>query len=121
LDAQVQAKIYAVLEAKLRKKCGTSVLDKATLIRILTELEAEAKVLIKAELPKIGADLKLKIKEEVQACVKDVEVHIPLVTKIKIDADFNAKVTLDACVAVGLKMCAKLNAKALAKLVLAKL
>jgi hypothetical protein len=121
LDAEVQAKIYAPLEVSLRESCTGQLLDEAALLDILVDLETKAKALINVELPKIGASLSVKVKEQIEVAVQGLEVNIPLILQIAIDVAADVKVSLDAAVKVGLQACAKLDAKATALLVLAAL
>lgn len=121
LQTEVEAKIYAPLEVSLRKSCGSQLLDQVKLLSILTELEAQAQALIKVQLPKIGVSLRAKAKEQIEVAAKGIEVNIPLILQISVDATVNEKATLDASIAAGLQVCAKLVAKDAAKVILAAL
>ncbi|KAF1807506.1 hypothetical protein V8B55DRAFT_1570631 [Mucor lusitanicus] len=119
LSAKIQAHIYDQLEVGLRKTCGTNrQLDEIKLLDIVTDLESKAKALINVELPKIGVDLGVKVKEELELAVKGVEVNIPLILQIAVDIGINERATLETCIDTALKVCAKLDAKASAKIVL---
>lgn len=114
----MQAKIYAPLEISLRKSVGVQLLDQVKLLSILADLEAQAKALINVQLPKIGVSLRVQAKKQVGVAVKGVEVNIPLILEINVDAAANEKVSLDASIAAGLQVSTKLDSKASAKVVL---
>lgn len=119
LNTKIQARIYDDLEVELHKTCGVNrLLDEAKLLEIVANLESKAKALISVELPKIGLELGVKIKEELNVAIKGVEVNIPLILQIAVDVGINERATLETCIDTALKVCAKLNAKASAKIVL---
>lgn len=118
LRAQVQAKVYDKLEVSLKKSLGSSILDQAKFLAILNKFEADAKATIKVQLPKIGAQLTLKAKNQIDAAINDVNVNIPLVGHITISVGVNAKTTINTTIKTALKACAKLNAKASALAIL---
>ncbi|CEP12169.1 hypothetical protein [Parasitella parasitica] len=119
LNAKIQAHIYDRLEVSLRKSCGVyRVLDELKLLEIIADLESVAKALIIVELPKIGAELNTKIREELEIAIKGVEVNIPLILQIAIDVGINEKATLEACIDAALKVCTKLDARASARAIL---
>ncbi|GAN03775.1 hypothetical protein MAM1_0047d03230 [Mucor ambiguus] len=119
LNAKIQASIYDKLEVNLRKSCGVGrLLDEIKLLDIVADLETKAKALINVELPKIGVDLGVKVKEELEIAVKGVEVNIPLILQIAIDIGINERAALETCIDTALKVCAKLDAKASAKAIL---
>ncbi|KAG1232462.1 hypothetical protein G6F68_019121 [Rhizopus microsporus] len=73
---------------------------------------------LKVELPKIGADLKLNSKAQVDIILKKVSVNIPLIASIIVNGAFDIKAAISACVKVGVKVCAKLSATESAKVIL---
>lgn len=119
MNAKIQANIYDKLEVSLRKSCGVNrLLDEIKLLEIVADLESKAKALINVELPKIGVELGVKIKEELEIAIKGVEVNIPLILQIAVDVGVNERATLESCIDTALKVCAKLDAKASAKAIL---
>ncbi|KAK4509352.1 uncharacterized protein ATC70_007703 [Mucor velutinosus] len=119
VNAKIQANIYEKLEVSLRKSCGVNrLLDEIELLDIVTELETKAKAWVHVELPKIGVDLGVRVKEELEIAVNGVEVNIPLILQIAIDIGINERATLETCIDAALKVCAKLDAKASAKAML---
>lgn len=119
MNAKIQANIYDKLEVSLRKSCGVNrLLDEIKLLEIVANLESKAKALINVELPKIGVELGVKIKEELEIAIKGVEVNIPLILQIAVDVGVNERATLESCIDTALKVCAKVDAKASAKAIL---
>jgi hypothetical protein len=121
LRARVQASVYDKLQVSLKKSLGTSILDQAKFLSILKDFETQAKATIKVQLPKIGAQLTLKAKSQIDVAINDIEVNIPLVAHITISAGVNAKVTINTTIKTALKACAKLDAKASASAILKSL
>lgn len=93
-------------------------LDEIKLLEIVADLESKAKALINVELPKIGLELGVKVKEKLEIAIKGVEVNIPLILQITVDVGVNERATLESCIDTALKVCAKLDAKASAKAIL---
>lgn len=119
MNAKIQANIYDKLEVSLRKSCGVNhLLDEIKLLEIVADLESKAKALINVELPKIGVELGVKVKEELEIAIKGVEVNIPLILQIAVDVGVNERATLESCIDTALEACAKLDAKASAKAIL---
>lgn len=122
LEAELKAKakvdVYASVEAYLRKKCGSKRLTEKKLLQIIADVEAKAIETLKVELPKIGADLKLNSKAQVDIILKKVSVNIPLIASINVKGAFDIKAAISACVKVGVKVCAKLSATESAKVIL---
>ncbi|KAL9537227.1 hypothetical protein MBANPS3_011966 [Mucor bainieri] len=122
LNAKIQAHIYDKLEVDLRKACGVSrLLNEVELFDIVAGLESKAKAVINVELPKIGVELGITVKEELEVAVKGVEVNIPLILQIAVDIGINERATLETCIDTALKVCAKLDAKSSAKIILESL
>lgn len=121
LRAQIQASIYDQLEVSLKNSLGSSIINQAKFLSILQKFETKARTTIKAQLPKVGASLTLKAKNQIDAAINDVEVNVPLVAHITISVGVNAKTTLNASIKTALKACAKLDAKASALLILKSL
>ncbi|KAI8053694.1 uncharacterized protein B0P05DRAFT_641410 [Gilbertella persicaria] len=135
LNAQINAKIFAILESSLRKKCGSKTLTDAQLIAILAEIYAEANILIKTQLPKIGSTLQTKAGGCVSSGITTIKKKIPGKGKAKgksrgkarakglksaklnaaLAANFSAKSTVNASIDKGLKGCNNWNHQALAK------
>lgn len=121
LRAQIQASIYDQLEVSLKNSLGASIINQAKFLSILQKFEAKARTTIKTQLPKVGASLTLKAKNQIDAAINDVEVNVPLVAHITISVGVNAKTTLNASIKTALKACAKLDAKDSALLILKSL
>lgn len=121
LQAEAQTHIYDAAEKQLRKKVRNKKLTKAKLQHVLMDLEKNIKSAVRTQLPKINANLHAQAKNQVNVAVKGVKVNIPLIVKIRIDADFNIKSTLDTSINAALKICARINAKKAAKQIIASL
>lgn len=121
LNAKIQAHIYNPLEASLHKHFDNKELNESLLLDIFEDLNVKAKTLITTELPKIAVELEADAKEAIELAVKSVEVDIPLILQIKVDANVKEQVFLRAAIQVALDICAKLDAKAIARLILQRL
>ncbi|CAO0796047.1 unnamed protein product [Mucor circinelloides] len=119
LNAKIKAHIFDPLEVSLRKTSGANLLlDETKLLEIVADVESKAKALIRVELPKIGVELGVKVKEELEIAVKGVEVNIPLILQVAVDIGINERATLETCIDTALKVCANLDAEAAAKVIL---
>jgi hypothetical protein len=121
LQTETQNLIYDVAEKQLRKSVHNKKLTKSKLERVLMDMEKKIKSNVRTQLPLINANLHAQAKDQVNVAVKGVKVNIPLIVKIRIDADFNIKSTLDSSVNTALKVCARIDAKKAAKELIAAL
>ncbi|CAO3598342.1 unnamed protein product [Absidia cylindrospora] len=119
IEASLQTQVYAKIEADLlktlkkHKKCSQE-----ELLKILIDLEAKLIATLKVKLPTICAKLKADIQASIDACIKDLQINIPLLLSVKISSSFKVDVAVKACVDLAIKICADLNAKVCAKAVL---
>ncbi|KAG1582338.1 hypothetical protein G6F48_009225 [Rhizopus delemar] len=118
IKAEVDANVYVPLEADLRKLLGSTPLTKDQLLKVLVDLEVEAKALVQVELPKLEVKLKAKIEEELSLAIKDAEVNIPLIADVKITANIDESAVLDACIDVAVKACVAIDVDAEASVIL---
>ncbi|KAG0168766.1 hypothetical protein DFQ28_004311 [Apophysomyces sp. BC1034] len=122
VDADVEANVYADIDAKLKRKLtGKQTFLERELLKLLMDVEGQVVSKLKVELPKIQADLKGFIKTAVHAHLHDVEVNIPFILTIRVDADLDVTIAAEACVKAALSALAHVDIKAAAKALLTDL
>ncbi|KAI8063884.1 hypothetical protein BC940DRAFT_335612 [Gongronella butleri] len=119
ISAKLDIEVYANLDAEIEKLLGhKKTCSEKDLLKILVKLEASLIAKLKVKLPKICLGLKAQIQAAVDACIKDLEINIPLLLDVKVSASIKINVLIKACVDAAVKICADLSAKVCAQAVL---
>ncbi|KAF7727211.1 hypothetical protein EC973_007909 [Apophysomyces ossiformis] len=122
VDSDVDANVYADLDAKLKRRLtGKHVLFERELLKLLGQVEGDVVSKLKVELPKIQTDLKTFIKTAVHAHLHDVEVNVPFILTIRVDADLDVTIAAEACVNAALRALSRVDIKAAARAIMTDL